>query len=45
MDFFASSSQIIHISPDDKLMEGKISKESKYRKVWREYKIFINNKK
>ena len=40
MDFFSSSNKIIHISPDDKVMEGKILKESKYRKVWREYKIY-----
>jgi len=38
MDFFGSN-KIIHISPDDKLIEGKIEKESRILKSWREYII------
>ena len=42
MNFF--STKVITISPDDKLKEGSLKKESRYRKVWRERLVVLTTK-
>ena len=42
MNFF--STKVITISPDDKLKEGSLKKESRYRKVWRERWVVLTTK-
>ncbi len=42
MNFF--STKIITIAPEDKLKEGLLKKESRYRKVWRERWVVLTTK-
>ena len=42
MNFF--STKTITIAPEDKLKEGLLKKESRYRKVWRERWVVLTTK-
>ena len=42
MNFF--STKVIKITPDEKLKEGLLKKESRYRKVWRDRWVVLTTK-
>ena len=43
MNFFFST-KIINIPPEEKIKEGLLKKESRYRKVWRERWVVLTTK-